>query len=955
MDQDAATLNDYQDRLHTHFGSLASARRRSGFPIFALEHGLSPKVLHRINVMLRDRQRARQPVATHWLLWAVYASEAGYGYAGDEYWPSFEKQTPNWQFHDRPKIKNCLVRFQKSYKGVVPSGPWAEHFTIIAWPITHALLPKYLQRQFAKLLYDLRFRLASASALDAGAIGQLLSAHASHTSTRVQEFLEQEELTGQIVAALLRGESVDTEELIHAQTLTRVVEDLERVRSSREWLKETRRVVSDRFKGIGRGIYPASTVTRTRSEQTLPPDVKRFVIRPDLFLRHARAGNWSVVLQLKSLRPIAADSPQLRAFLDTTRCRLSGATDWKPTGWLLSSDRKGALKRWPEESNPLIQFEQPNPLMDHLLQSEYRLQPGTVWLFRIGSDGIARHIESRTVRPAHDYIVVTDSTIPPKLSGAFSCTLQCEGVRAFRLSIPEHVPAETTARLKQSGLHVARTIRVWPAGLPGRGWDGYGSTEWLTTESPCFGIAPDHPVNALTFRLNGGLERVLATPPHGAPMFVRLQPLPAGNHTLIVEAHRSPDLDDAVSTPPAKGFARLAVREPEPWLSGVASHAGLIVTTDPYDANLDLFWRNELNISVTGPADFAVSLHITLHAADGRKILSESVGPPMDLPITPDSWRRAFAKFVDNQNRAWKYLEAASCTLEINGDSLGISSLTFDHAPSPLRWLMNSQRRQTVVRLVDDTGQHDSAPDITFYSMERPLNATPWNPEKARAGKTVPPPGGLFFARLPPFADAAVISAPPQRIGFQDLGVVPDVHVPESPTAIQDAFRLLQIWHDARQAGFLADFKQRKVTRGIVDAIFAAICGKKWAEAEEDLADRPTSPTALQALVARVDKRTHFGRQLSEQSLADDAEPVVVTNFAALAVGHGVSHDRDLCSFALRFASHPFDILSDPLLNDRIVLLAQSPALLRGARLLSLLRQHHCDPPVARPSVSTQA
>ena len=954
MDRDTATLKDLQDRLHAHFCTLASARKRSGFPIFALEHGLSPKLLHRINVKLRDRQRARQPVATHWLLWAVYASEAGYGYAGDEYWSTFESQTPNWQFHDRPKIKASLVRFQKSYNGVVPSGPWAEHFSIIAWPITHALLPRYLQRQFAKLLYDLRWRLATVSTTEAGSIGRLLSAHASHTSPRVQEFLQQEELTGQIVAALLRGESADTEELIHAPTLTRVVEDLERVRSSREWLKETKRVVSDRFKGIGRGIYRPSASTGTRPERPVLPDVTRFVIRPDLFLRHARNGNWSVVLQMKSLRPIAAESPQLRAFLDSTRCRLSGATDWKPTGWLLSGDRKGALKRWPDRSNPLIQFERPNSLMDHLLQSEYRLQSSPVWLFRIGSDGIARHIESRTVRPNHDYIVVTESTVPPELPGASPCALQCEGVRALRLSIPDHVPAETTARLQKSGLHVARTIQVWPTGLPGRGWDGDGGTEWLTTESPCFGITTDHPVDALTFRLNNGLGRVLDTPIDGAPMFVRLPRLPTGNHTLIVEAHRSPDLDDAVSTPPATGFARLAVREPEPWLPGVASHAGLIVTIDPYDANLDLFWRNELNISVTGPADFAVTLHVSLYAADGRKILSEPVGPPMDLPITHDEWRHAFEKFVDNENRAWKYLEAASCTLEIKADSLGTSTLTFDHAPSPLRWLMKSQRPQTVVRLIDDTGGHETAPDINFYSMEHPLNATPLDPENARAGQTVLPPGGLFLARLPPFADAAVVSAPPRHMGFRDLGVVPNVHVAKSPTALTDAFGLLRLWHDARQAGFLADIKQRQVTRGIVDAIFVAICGENWAKAEGDLANRPIPRTALQALVARVDKRTPFGQQLSNQSFASDAETTVATRFATLAARHGVSRDRDLCLFALRFANHPIDILPDPLLNDRIALLSQSPALLRGARLLTLLRQHHRDPPLARPSMSTR-
>lgn len=954
MDQDAAYLKNLQDRLDTHFRSLASARKSSGFPIFALEHGLGRDELRQINRILRTRQQARRPIRPHWLLWVIYASEAGYGYKGDEYWSSFEKQTPNWQFQDRPKVKSCFAQFQKSYNGVVPSGPWAEHFSIIAWPITHALLPQYLQHQFARLLYELRFRLATTSGLDAASVGRLLSAHGSHTSTRVQEFLQQEELTGQIVAALLRGESVDTEELIHAQTLTRVVRDLERVRSSREWLKETRRVVSDRFKGIGRGTYPFSGTTPTPSDQSVLPDAKRFVIRPNLFLRHAGQGNWSVVLQLKSLRIIAAENPQLRSFLDSTRCRLNGASDWKPTGWLLSGDRKGAIKRWPDSSNPLINFEKPNPLMQHLLDSEYRLPTGPIWLFRIGSDGIARHVASRTVRPAHDYIVVTDRTMPRELSGSSPCALRCEGVRAFCLSVPDHVTAETTALLKESRLDVARTIHVWPAGLPGRGWDGDGRTEWLTTESPCFGIAPDHPVDALSFRFNGDPEPVLDTPPQGVPMFVRLPPQPAGNHTLTVEARRSPNLDHAVSTPPAKGFARLAVREPEPWIPGIASHAGLIVTTDPFDASLDIFWRNELNISVTGPKDFAVSLHVSLYAANSRKILSERVGPPMDLPITPEAWHRIFATFVDNKNRAWKYLEAATCTLEIRGDSLGTYTRTFDHAPSPLRWVMNSQKRQTIIRLVDDTGLHDTVPEIRFYKMEHPLDATRLDPESARAGLTVPPPGGLFVARLRHFDDAAIVSAPPSRPGLHDLGVVPDVHISKSPSALRNASGLLRLWHEARQTGFLADIKHRQIKRSIVDAIFAAICSKTWITAENNYVDSPASRTALKTLEARVDKRTQFGRQLRQYSLSGDTETAVATRFAVLAVRHGISNDHVLCSFALRFASHPLDVLSDPVLSDRIALLAQNPVLLRGARLLSLLREHHRGLPAETSTVRTR-
>src|SRR5271166_3901758 len=54
------------------------------------------------------------------------------------------------------------------------SGPWADHFSIIAWPITHAILPRYLQLQFAKALYDARLEFARLPNPTPAAAGQLL-------------------------------------------------------------------------------------------------------------------------------------------------------------------------------------------------------------------------------------------------------------------------------------------------------------------------------------------------------------------------------------------------------------------------------------------------------------------------------------------------------------------------------------------------------------------------------------------------------------------------------------------------------------------------------------------------------------------------------------------------------------------------------------------------------------
>ena len=161
-------------------------------------------------------------------------------------------------------------------------------------------------------------------------------------------------------------------------------------------------------------------------------------------------------------------------------------------------------------------------------------------------------------------------------------------------------------------LQIARTVRVWPAGLPGRGWNGEGRSEWLTTEAPCFGMVHDHPVDGYVLRLDGETEIDIEAGECGDPVFVRLPRLPAGKHILTVKAKRSAALDQVVSTPAAEGHVELRVRELEPWIPGVASHCGLIANLDPHDADLETFWRNEVNLSVMGPASRSVTARIRL-------------------------------------------------------------------------------------------------------------------------------------------------------------------------------------------------------------------------------------------------------------------------------------------------------------------------------------------------------
>jgi hypothetical protein len=172
------SLDDWQKNLEGHFSSLAARRAASGLPLFALEHGLGSADLEDIRTQLLARLRSGARLYPHWLVWAVYATERGYHYAGDEYWRSFEEHTPSWDSRDRYKLIPWFTKFQESYHGVVPTGPWAGHFRIIAWPITHAVLPRYLQTQLARTLYDLRYLLAGISHRDPAAIGHMLALRA---------------------------------------------------------------------------------------------------------------------------------------------------------------------------------------------------------------------------------------------------------------------------------------------------------------------------------------------------------------------------------------------------------------------------------------------------------------------------------------------------------------------------------------------------------------------------------------------------------------------------------------------------------------------------------------------------------------------------------------------------------------------------------------------------------
>jgi hypothetical protein len=621
---------------------------------------------------------------------------------------------------------------------------------------------------------------------------------------------------------------------------------------------------------------------------------------------------------------------------------VANASETKPAGWVLSKNPVAILKSWPTSGAPLLVFDKSHPVLDHLLKTDCVLSSGSFWLFRIGSDGIAREIVGRAVRPGSDYIVLSVKQLLPASAFSRECAVECVGVRALRITLPQQLSAEDIRWLNDAGLQIARSISVWPAGLPCRGWDGEGQSEWLTTEEPCFGIVHDHPVSSYAIQLNGVNQGVIAVPAEGVPTFVRLRPLPVGKHRLNITAERHGSIEDIARGALPQGFVELLVREPEPWTPGIPAHTGLVVRTDPHDADLDEFWENKLSIIVTGPESHTVDCSVALEKSNGEEVFSGLVASHMALPVTPETWQKRFAAFLDENEEAanWRYPEAAAGRLWIKAGELGEYTIRFHSDMQPVRWLTRREDGRVRLRLLDDTGLEGDA-ECEIFGMHNPLAATASSPSEVLAGISLEAPGALVVARHGEHQDALIVSDGLARRGLQGLGVKPDASdIEKGHISLSGAIHVLCLWLNARLVGPLAEIRRKQIADKLLTAIYAKLCGSQWAMAEQKFLENPKIPSNAEALRRKVHQIGGFSIVL-ERDRVRLFDHIVhsVSWYTDLAKKHKVCDNSDLCEFAVRLAVLPqslskryggaLEILANQVAADSTVI--------RGARFAALL------------------
>lgn len=812
------SLEHWQNRLHQHFSALATDRHAHGYPVFALEHGLEETERQALAEEVLASLAVRSPSDAYWLPWVVYATEVGYTYDGEEYWQTFEQRTPGWvTCRSRPRdwLRDRFFRFHKSYHGLKPSGRWADWFSIIAWPIQHAILPRYLQHHLAKLLYELRFDLTAHLLADPTALGEYLHAESSRSVKRLQEFAEEHELIGTIATALLLSGNELTTRFLLPGTLQRLITDLEREQRARTWL----RVAQDQARQVSLpGLAPRST-SITRAQPQGPAISRKEVpeIEPRLLL--VPTGNeWHVYLETPDVTTLTTQYPRFRSIFAESRCAIGETEKWQSRGWLLHGPHRVPLSAWPLHGERLLRLEKSDPTLDALFRVDLLLRPGPTWLFKIGTDGLAYEIRSLAVRPGQRYVIVKTTGDLPVEPPAKAATVRCTGIKAATIDLPPVLDSKTAAYLERLGLNVWQTVRVWPVGVSPAAWDGEGWAEWLVTDQVLIGVATDNPIQCITVQLDGA-ECLHVSQRHG-PAFVALPQLKLGLHCLQVRVQNA-------GPNPAEHSGRLEflVRAPRARLEAYKSLFRIEV--DPERASMDDLWRGAVNIAVHGPNGRCVTPCIELAAMTGGPALARKQLPTMSMPVSASDWKRAFCEHCDGDPALENYVdEAKECRLRFDAGELGVSTVRLEHERRPLRWHVRRTHQGFTLRLINESIDDDTTV-VDRYAYELPDQ--PVTTPGAQFTTPVPtPPTGLFVARNQK-AQTGIIAPPALVIkGLAGLGVDPQLQRRRPiPRDIEELIHAYERWATARIIHHPLSFSFR---RRVLTTIESAICDLLYQE-----------------------------------------------------------------------------------------------------------------------------
>lgn len=805
-------------RLAFHFRTLNERRKSEtgDAPVFALEHGLSGPELDDLKRQVRSALHRDLKRGQPWLPFIVYAAEVGYEYSGDAYWPVFQEQTPNWSAHgNRRLIRDWFEQFAEEFGGAVPTGRWSDQFSIIAWPITHALLPQDLQTQLARLLFESRHVLNAEIVADPLELGFVLASRAHAYSARFRYFADSPKLLGFVASALLVGDDEKSPYVLPA-TLHRIVGGLSREGDAHRWLATAKSAVRQQAGTV------LTTPGRPGGKQLNDLAVSA-PYRPQLLLSQT-AGVWSMSIGFSGLAQVLDAAGDTAEAIWNHRAILNGSNRKLPGGALLRSTRPERLPSWPSGTKPLVQLENAPDAINSALAKEIVFPLGPTWPFVLHPDGRATGQVARRVRADGRYLVVVDDErrLPP-IGWAKQLVFEPAPARAFHLTIPRQLEAADLTWLALVGLELRSEISVGPVGVVPRDWDGSDSVTWGRDDPHLLRIQSSQLPGSLAI-VNGGRKETAAWPTGQRELYLDLGPLSVGVHEIELI------VDEGSENPGPSIQLHVSIDDPDTVAKTGEPGQGLRILSSRSMPYLSGLWDGVDVLDLIGPDDTNADVRIGLESRSGALLASEST--VVRLPVIATTVARILGDSrMRSLRRSFDRAEGLSVQLSIPG--VGAATLVAEREFQGLRWVISQDRDQLTAILANNTDLDGS---VHLYAFGRPVEPIEQDPTRPVA---LPPLGAMLIATAGSLT--ATITVPPSPNAVHENANT----VPQVPDRVRNQAEIMELllragqWSTAYTAGDpITIYQRRRVIRAITAAIVGSVSRSKWAAFDASVSSR---------------------------------------------------------------------------------------------------------------------
>jgi hypothetical protein len=787
-------------RLSDWFEKLKS--QRTG-PVFFIEHGLNIEELSALKQALKSLLLTNPLSHSCWenhpLPLLVVGAEIGYKYHGNgtDFWPLMEKEVGTvLSSHNRQHVRDLYLASAQKYHGACPpKSPWANSFHLIAWPITHSLLPVEFHRPLAATLAKLQGKVFEMGDAE---LYRAVRKAAGNVSARFETWLADHELVPIIVRHFLGGAGEKTH-LDHS-ILQRILDDL-----SLDTVAHRNVAIARR---IQRSKHPQKIGTISQKDIPVASVMGRFQLqrRDAHFIMEA----WFPKLDNRISDPLR----KALRFIKYSP-RLWNISNRIPSEQLLSGlPFVLTLSSHPEQQKVLFHdLDNLDVATEHRnILEKFTLYIDVPMLFAQSADGLrAKQILGTELSGNQIYWLMTFAEKLRGLDalpflgkiGPYKC-FKCDGSNPLAIEV-----------LQRLGYQVRTSISASFLGAPNLNW--VGGVPKFHVGDHLFLVAHQlHPDKTI---LRMETEEVVLS-----KGIIRL-PVQQGEQAVTLETPDWSRTYKYVGEPPlaTNGQPLCSIHLISPEQTAQALLAG----------------QMSLSVAALAPIE-GLELIVCIEAAGERVSISVPLGP---LPEIVGRESELWHYLLDDKIRAALLLDA-NPKLHVNVGSIASSVWLLEQRVSPYWW----DKNVAAPRLQSELGIIEHGFITAGHPLDKPVSTSNLNDDDAVL--LVPlETDPLLLGIHARFSTLCV--APSQINLFHPERLKPRLRRMlksdmSGAVGVEQLFESYLRWALAESASLTAEIRRRTVTNLLDNWICEVCCGSDWAEQESVLRD--TDPNAWQTL-----------------------------------------------------------------------------------------------------------